>query len=81
MMNLFKEIYNMNGSISKIMKIGFKFSLILCIFFTYFLLLYILNPISHTIFEIGYLGVKCSIMFFVSFLVCAITANKILNDI
>lgn len=81
MINLFKEINNMDNLIFKIMKIGFKFSFILCIFFTYILLQYILNPISHIIFEIGYLGIKCSIMFFVSFLVSAITANKLLNNI
>ena len=76
MINLFRDIKDMDSSILKIMKIGFRFSFVLGLFFTYVLFLYILNPISHVTFEIGYLGVKCSIMFFVSFLVGAIASDK-----
>lgn len=76
MINLFRDIKDMDSSIMKIMKIGFRFSFIFGLFFTYILFLYILNPISHVTFEIGYLGVKCSIMFFVSFLVGAMASDK-----
>ena len=76
MINLFRDIKDMDSSIMKIMKIGFRFSFVLGLFFTYILFLYILNPISHVTFEIGYLGVKCSIMFFVSFLVGAMASDK-----
>ena len=76
MINLFRDIKDMDSSIMKIMKIGFRFSFIFGLIFTYILFLYILNPISHVTFEIGYLGVKCSIMFFVSFLVGAIASDK-----
>ena len=56
MINLFRDIKDMDSSIMKIMKIGFRFSFVLGLFFTYILFLYILNPISHVTFEIGYLG-------------------------
>ncbi len=76
MIKLLNDIKNIDASIIKIMKLGFKFSFILGIFFTYILFLYTINPVSHVTFEIGYLGVKCSLMFFVSFLVGAIASDK-----
>ena len=76
MINFFREIKDIDESIIKIMKIGFKFSFIFCLFFTYILFLYTLNPVSHVTFEIGYLGVKCGLMFFVSFLVGAMASDK-----
>lgn len=76
MINFFREIKNIDESIMKIMKIGFKFSFIFCLFFTYILFLYTSNPVSHVTFEIGYLGIKCSLMFFVSFLVGAVASDK-----
>jgi len=75
-MNLFRDIKNIDYSIKKVMNIGFGFSFILCLLFTYVLFLYTLNPVSHVTFEIGYLGVKCSLMFFVSFLVGALASDK-----
>ena len=76
MINFFSEIKDIDSSIIKIMKTGFKFSFILCLIFTYVLFLYTLNPVSHVTFEVGYLGVKCSLMFFVSFLVGALASDK-----
>ena len=81
MKKVLKEIKIIDNKIIRIMKSGFKFSFVLCLFFTYILYLYTLNPISHTIFEIGFLGVRCSFMFFVSFFLGAITSNKIVQDI
>ena len=77
MINLFRDIKDMDSSIMKIMKIGFRFSFVFGLIFTYILFLYTLNPVSHVTFEIGYLGVKCSLMFFVCFLVGAIASDKI----
>jgi len=76
MINLFKEIKDIDESIIKIMKIGFKFSFVLCLFFTYILYFYSIYPLSHITFDIGYLGVKCCLMFFVSFLVGAMASDK-----
>lgn len=76
MINLFRDIKDMDSSILKIMKIGFRFSFIIGLIFTYVLFIYTLNPVSHVTFEVGYLGVKCSIMFFVSFLVGAMASDK-----
>lgn len=76
-MKFFNDFKEIDSSILKVMKLGFKFSFILCLFFTYVLFLYSLNPVSHVAFDIGYLGVKCSLMFFVSFLVGALVSDKI----
>ena len=77
MINFFKDIKNIDESIIKIMRIGLKYSVVLCLFFTYILYFYSVSPVSHVAFDIGYLGVKCSLMFFVSFLVGAIAADKL----
>lgn len=77
MIKLLSEFKNIDNSIMKIMRAGFKISFILGLFFTYILFFYTINPISHTIFEIGYLGVKASLMFFVSFLVGGLASDKI----
>ena len=74
--NEFKEI---DKSIIKIRDIVIKFSFIICLFFTYILFLYSTNPISHLAFDIGYLGVKCSLTFLVSFFIGAPAMNKIMN--
>jgi len=71
--NDFKDI---DKSILKLMKTGFKFSFILCLIFTYILYFYAISPSSHTVFNIGYLGVKCSLMFFVSFAIGAFASDK-----
>lgn len=77
MKKLIEDFKDIDNSIVKVMKHGFRFSFVLCILFTYILFLYTLNPVSHITFEIGYLGVKCSLMFFVSFLVGALASDKI----
>ena len=66
-------------SIMKVMKGGFKASLVLCLIATYIMYLYILNPVSHTAFDIGYSVARCGLMFFVSFLVGALARNYIIN--
>lgn len=66
-------------SIMKVMKGGFKASLVLCLIATYIMYLYILNPVSHTAFDIGYSVARCGLMFFVSFLVGALASNYIIN--
>ncbi len=81
MKKILDEFKSIDNSIIKVMKLGFKFSFILCIVFTYILYLYTLNPISHTLFDIGYLGVRCSFMFFASFFIGGITSNKIFKEI
>ena len=77
MKKFIEDFKDIDSSIVKVMKIGFRFSFIFGLFFTYILFLYTLNPVSHITFEIGYLGVKSSLMFFVSFLVGALASDKI----
>ena len=71
------DIKNIDTSIVKVMYYGFKFSFILCIISTYILFLYVLNPFSHILFDVGYLIFKCSLMFFVSFFTGALATDKI----
>lgn len=78
-MNFFNDIKDIDRSIINVMKCGFKFSFVLCLIATYILYLYILNPISHIAFEVGYSIARCSIMFFVCFFVGAMASNKVKN--
>ena len=71
------DIKNIDTSIVKVMYYGFKFSFILCIISTYILFLYVLNPFSHILFDVGYLIFKCSLMFFVSFFFFFLATDKI----
>ena len=77
MKKLINDFKNIDISIVKVMKNGFKFSFVLCLMATYILFLYITNPVSHITFKIGYSVVKCSLTFFVSFLVGALASDKI----
>ena len=77
MKKFIEDIKSIDNSIVKIMHYGFRFSFILCLIATYVLFLYILKPFSHILFDIGYLSFKCSLMFFVSFFVGALTTDKI----
>lgn len=76
--NEFKQI---DTSIINIMKSGFKFSLILSLFASYILYFYLQNPISHTVFEIGYLTQKLALMFFVCFFAGAFVFDKVKKNI
>lgn len=77
MMDFIKDFKNIDIFIVKIMKNGIKFSFILGLFAIFILYFYIKNPVSHIIFETGYAIAKCSIMFFVCFLVGGPAADKI----
>lgn len=76
-MNFINDFKNIDISIIKVMKNGFKFSFILCLIATYILYLYSENPTSHVMFEVGFSMAKCSIVFFVCFFIGAFTSNKI----
>lgn len=77
MIKIFKDFKDIDISIIKIRNSGFKLSFVLGLFFTYILYYYSLNPISHLAFDIGYLGVKCSLMLLVSFYVASMAWDKI----
>ena len=79
MMKFINDFRNIDVSIVRVMKNGFKFSFIVCLFATYILYLYILNPVSHIAFDVGYAVTRCGIMFFVCFFVGAFTIDKIHN--
>jgi len=76
-MNIIKDLKNIDSSIVKIMKNGYKFSFLLAIFSSFILFLYTYNPISHVWFESGILLLKTSISAFVAFFVCGFTFDKI----
>ena len=76
-MNLLKDIKDIDISIFKLMKNGYKFSLLLAIFSAYILFLYTYNPISHIWFEAGISLLKTSITLFVAFFVCGFSFDKI----
>ena len=77
MKKLISDFKDIDTTIIKVMKNGFKFAFILGLLATYILFLYMQNPVSHIAFEIGYSVVKCSLTFFVCFLVGALASDKI----
>lgn len=81
MMKIINEFKEIDISIINIMKNGFKFSLVLSLFASYILYFYIQNPISHTVFEIGYLSQKVALMFFVCFFTGAFVFDKFKKNI
>jgi hypothetical protein len=76
-MSIIKYFKNIDSSIIKIMKNGYKFSFLLAIFSSYILFLYTYNPISHVWFESGILLLKTSITAFVAFLSLGFVFDKI----
>ena len=77
MKKFINDFKTLDISIVRTMKFGFKVSFILCLISTYILYLYIINPISHFAFDIGYSLAKCSFMFFTCFFVGALASDKI----
>lgn len=76
-MNIIKDFKNIDSSISKIMKNGYKFSFLLAIFSAFILFLYTYNPISHFWFECGLSLLKTSISAFVAFITCGFVFDKV----
>lgn len=76
-MSIIRDFKNIDSSIVKIMKHGYKFSFLLAIFSSFILFLYTYNPISHIWFESGILLLKASISIFVAFVVCGFVFDKV----
>lgn len=76
-MSVIKDFKNIDSSVIKIMKNGYKFSFLLAFFASYILFLYTYNPISHVWFESGILLLKASITSFVTFFSCGFVFDKI----
>ena len=74
---LIDNIKSIDKNILKIMFFGFKFSFIICIISCIISLFYILNPVSHIIYDSGLILFKTSISFAVSFFICAFAMDKI----
>ena len=77
MKKFINDIKAIDVSIIRTMKFGFRFSFVLCLISTYILYFYIINPVSHFAFDIGYSLAKCSLMFFTCFFVGALATDKI----
>lgn len=79
MKKFINDFKNIDISIIKVMKYGFKVSFVICLIATYIMYLYVLNPVSHLIFDVGYSLTQCGVMLFVSFLVGALASSYIIN--
>ena len=75
--NCFK---NLDIKIKNIMRLGFLFSLILCLFSTLILYTYHKFKINPIIFTTGAILFKTSLVFFESFLICGISFDKIIKN-
>lgn len=68
---------NIEKDIFKIMISGFKFSLVICVISCIISALYILNPISHILYDSGLILFKTGLTFGVMFFICAFTIDNI----
>lgn len=75
------SIKNIEKDILKIMISGFRFSLLVCIISCIISLLYILNPISHILYDSGIILFKTGLTFAAMFFVCAFAIDNIKKQI
>lgn len=71
------NVKNIEKDIIKIMMSGFKFSLIVGIISGIVSLLYILNPISHILYDAGIILFKTGLTFAIAFFISAFAMDKI----
>ncbi len=82
MVNKFIDNFkSIEKDILKIMFLGFRFSFIICIISCIISLLYILNPISHIIYDSSIILFKTGLTFSVMFFICAFAIDKIKKQI
>ena len=82
MINKFIDnVKNIEKDILKIMIYGIKFSLLICIISSIVSILYILNPISHILFDSGIILFKTGLTFGIMFFICAFAIDKIKKQI
>ena len=75
------NVKNMEKNILKIMIKGLNFSLGICIISCIILIFYILNPISHILYDSGIILFKAGLTFAVMFFVCAFAIDNIKKQI
>lgn len=68
---------NIEKDILKIMISGFKFSLIVCVISCIISALYILNPVSHILYDSGIILFKTGLTFGIMFFICAFAIDNI----
>ena len=71
------SVKNMEKNILKIMISGFKFSFAICIIACVLSVLYIINPISHILYDSAIILFKAGLTFAVMFFVCAFAIDSI----
>lgn len=80
-MKFINDIKNIDISIIKIMKNGYRIALILSILATYILFLYTYNPISHLWFECGISILRIGITIFSFSFACGFVFDKMRKEI
>ena len=75
--NFITNVKNIEKDVLKIMFKGLRFSLVVCIISAIFSLLYIINPISHILYDSGIILFKTGLTFAVTFFICAFAIDKI----
>lgn len=74
---IINSVKNIEKDILKIMISGFKFSFTVCIISCVISVLYIINPISHILYDSAIILFKTGLTFAVMFFVCAFAVDKI----
>lgn len=74
---IINNIKSIDKTVLKIMFSGFKFSFIICIISCAISLYYILNPISHILYNSGIILFKTGLTFASAFFICGFAIDKI----
>lgn len=77
MLNLLKNLFEIDKSFLKLIKIGLIISFAICLVAIIFVTLYNKYYISHDLYEASIILLKTGLIYAVQFIVCGIATNKI----
>lgn len=77
MLQNFKSMFEIDNSLLKIIKIGFKISIVICSISIICLLIYCKYYISHDLYEGSIILFKTGLLYAIQFFICGIAINKI----
>lgn len=77
MLNLLKNLFEIDKSFLKLIKIGLIISFSICLVAIIFVTLYNKYYISHDLYEASIILLKTGLIYAVQFIVCGIATNKI----
>ena len=74
------DLFNIDKSISSLVKKGFVFSILICITALLIFYFYHINSLKYIYHDISLTLLKTGITFAISFFICGVATNRILKD-